>query len=344
MKKLLIVLLVVCLTLLVTGTAFAVSSAFENTFKETNRIEGFAYVDDLPSFGGWYYIEKENPSTNLQQAAYETGKVYNLDYHRNDQAFMNLIYIDRETGDPEAYLKGSFFLIPDFLYLGFDYYKYGDTNYNAASGGVRFNLGKAGYIAAGADYALNDDYFAMKGIIDYKVSARFYTKKSRFYGQMIQPNKEVYGEHEEDVILGGFAYQVIPNLVLGTNYFQNGDYTYYDYGATGSFWKMTAEVSSAKYDYGFGSTNKTLDLNLLLAVNKSFQIGVESFKNDFCGDPFQILKAKWDIAKQSSIIFMRQLENESAGEKPITYLRWRTGLRNGGKVNDGVRAQTQMAF
>jgi hypothetical protein len=214
-------------------------------------------------FEGWYYIEKNDPIVTMRGTKNIDYNCLGLEYYQNEHHFCNLIYSDchyhyNTTDRNELYLKGGY-LFENGLFVGLDLggFNYDDSDVcddglqSIYSTGYRYDLPNSnGYVAASIDWAVNSDYyrFGESGLIDYELDAKYYTQRSRFYGQLIIPNKnmKMLGNDGAYLKLGG-TYQIGANLVFGVNYYQ---FEYKDYSDDDYNYDLVKR-RDIKYDFGF---------------------------------------------------------------------------------------------
>jgi hypothetical protein len=338
MKKCLVLFMVLSLMFLVTGSVSAAVHNFTGDFINPFLMDDFSG----PSFEGWYSIEKDSPSVTTRGLFPENYDLYGFEYFQNDQTFANLTYFSPDNGDSETYLKGSY-LFENNFFVGLDYGTDGDVSHSTLSPGYRFNFGDDGYMAVSLDYAADDDYllYVDKGIIDYEITAKYYTDLSRIYGQIVIPNEDVVVTDKTFFYVGG-AYKLSDNVVLGAN-FTNGpklvlypyyglvwtDCTTYDLGATATFDKLGVELKYevTSYDDLNDETNAT-SLNALYSFTDNIRAGLQATKQENVDDPDLYAKIKYTVDDTNSIILIHKFANDSiADDDGVTYLRWDIALQ-----------------
>jgi hypothetical protein len=324
MKKALILSLVLCLTLLTTGNTLAAVHNFSGDFWSPNLLPDFSNhsckyfretgMPSMPSFEGWYYIEKDTPGVTAR-GSLGNGTAFGAEFFQSDQDFVNFYYYDPDNSGSYLYLKGSCLFENDF-FVGVDY---GDSQLTVAPG-FRLDLDDNCYVAASLDYAVNHQYstsdspngYQSSGLVELEINGRYYTADSRVYGQFIIPNGDVAGI-DDLFLLGGGAYQYQNNIILGANLVSWGDYSYYEVGCTAAFNQIGAEFRYINDD-GTG----LFDCNVLYPFTDQIRAGLEL--KDMFDDPYIILKGKYTVDKKSAAILMYQLKN---GDTDGTlYLRW----------------------
>ncbi|HYH03025.1 MAG TPA: hypothetical protein VEC37_07995 [Bacillota bacterium] len=321
MKKVVILSLVLALTLTVAANASAAVHNFTNDFTNPFLMPDFNDAD-MPGFEGWYYIGKDGSSATARGAFPEDYTALGFEYFKNDQTFANLSHFAPEEGESATFLKGSY-LFKNGFFAGLDYGSFDDMSQMTLSPGYRFDLAKkAGYVAVSMDYLANRDFINEledSGIVDYEVNARYYTKNSRVYGQLIIPNEDVTGSDEMYLYAGG-AYKYSKNIVFGANLMDNGDKTKFDIGCTTGFDKLGLE-----FKYENDDENNNLYFNALYSFTKDFRAGLQINKKDAADDPYLFAKFKYDVNKQNSLVFIQRFKNdsdESYTGSSMTCLRW----------------------
>jgi hypothetical protein len=315
MKKLLLLSLTLGLTLLTSGNVLAAVHNFNGDFWSPNLLPDFS-SEDMPSFEGWYYIEKDVPAATAR-GAIGNGLAGGAELFQNDQSFIDVYYDDPDDSGSYFYLKGNYLLETDF-FIGVDY---GDSQLTVAPG-YRFIIDDNCYLAASLDYAVNHQYstndsangYHDSGLIDLDIYGRYYTADSRLYGQFIIPNDDVAGI-DDLFLLGGGAYRYNPNIVIGANLVSWGDYSYYEVGCTAAFDKIGAELRLISDD-----ATGAIDCNVLYSFAPNIRAGLELIQNDDNSDPRLILKGKITSDEKTAAILMYQLDYGDTDGK--LYLQW----------------------
>jgi hypothetical protein len=315
MKKLLSLALILCLTLLMAGGALAAVHNFTGDFDNPFLQPGYSG----PSFDGWYYIEKDDPSATVRATFPENHNDLGMEYFINDQTFVNIYYADPDKGDSIAYLKGGY-LFDNNVFVGLDLASDNDNTQATVSPGYRFNLDDNCYVAVSLDYAVNDDMlYVDSGLIDLEISGRYYTNDSRVYGQIIFPNDDVTVNDDIFIYAGG-AYQFDDNIVVGANFWQENGDTTVDLGATTVFDKLEAEGRLVIADDA-----NAVDCNVLYEFAANIKAGLEVSKVEHVSDPYLTVKGKYTIDDQNSAFLFYQFEN--GDEDGVISLRWDIAIK-----------------
>jgi hypothetical protein len=350
MKKLIILSLALLGSLFCTNASRAAVHNFTSGFDSHLLLHDYNYYNPLLggnlnlSFEGWYYITWEQPGVSVRIAA--NGKRYfsEAEYFQNDQTF--LTYYHSTYGDQtKLYLKGSY-LLADQYFIGVDTVKGDDDFQLSLAPGYRYNLPKnSGFIAASADLAVNDDCYDNAGIIDLEVYGRYYIDKGRFYGELLIPNRDVVG-NDFCLLYGGGAYQISPNIIVGANLYQLfGSQTILEVGCTTNFKQLGVEFRYTNFRYDESSDNNDsgsdnnyfgIDLNLLYSLGNRWRTGMEIIKYSDMDDPALLLKGKYQINNQHSVIFGQGLQNDTYDS--ITYLYWDWNWNQKKKSNSPMKS------
>jgi hypothetical protein len=338
MKKLLTLTLVLCFTLLCAGSTLAAVHNFTGDFDYGYLMRDYSYYNH--TFEGWYYIGKDAPSATVRSTIDDSCSAFGAEYFQNDQTFVNLTYFKADSDfwyldKPFINLKGSYLFANNF-FIGLDTGMH-DANYNhdysqvTFSPGYRSNLANdAGYIAASVDYAANDEYpyYKDSGIIDYELNGRYYTAQSRFYGQLIIPNKDVAISEDSYLQVGG-AYQYSNNIICGADiYIATDEYTAFELGCSTTFDQLGAEFRfmSCNYDESSDYDDYTgVGFNILYSFADQFRTGFEYLKFNNSDDPKLHLKAKYTMDDQNSLILTQRLKNDTY--EAVTFLYWDIKLK-----------------
>jgi hypothetical protein len=311
MKKLLVLAsLIFSLTLLTAGGTLAAVHNFTGDFSNPFLQPGYSQ----PSFDGWYYIEKDDPSSTVR-GTFGDDIALGAEFFQNDQSFINLSFADPDVGDAVTYLKGSY-LFENGCFVGFDY---GDSQITFTPG-YRLDLDENCYLAASLDYAFNHEYRDYKdsGLVDFEINGRYYTKESRLYGQLIIPNEDVTSSDDFYIYAGG-AYQYSDNVVVGANYTQFAGDATFEIGCTTAFDELGLEARVVLAD-----TANVFDCNALYSFTENIRAGLEVQDVENVDDPYIILKGKYAVDDQNTAIFMYQLKN--GDDDGVLYLRWDIAL------------------
>jgi hypothetical protein len=311
-KKTLSFGLMLVLILSATGGALAAVHNFNSDFGSPNLLPDFA-KEEMPDFEGWYYITQDRPAATVR-GAFGDGYAFGAELFQTDQSFIDFYYYDPDDSGSYLYLKGSYLYETGF-FVGVDY---GDSQLTVAPG-YRFDLDDHYYIAASLDYALNHQYstsdsengYQSSGLIDLEVNGRYYDTDRRFYGQLIIPNGSVAGS-DDLFLLGGGAYQYNNNIVIGANLISRGNYNYFDIGFSAVFDQLGAELRYINAD-----DCVIIDANVLYSFAPDIRAGLEVRDRDDEDDPDIILKGKFRVDRQTTVILMQQLQNDT-----VTYLCW----------------------
>lgn len=314
MKKLFVLSLTLCLVVLLTSATSAATHPFTSDF--TNQYLMLDFGSYEPFFDGWYTIEKEAPSLTFRGFFPDDLNVLAGEYFKDDQTFADIMVEDYDGFDNTAYIKGSY-LFKNGFFAGLDYAAASGNSQVVISPGYRVNMNKNAYIAFSLDYAFDGDGYIDHGIVDYEIYGRYYTKQSRFYGQLLIPNEEIVFTDEPYLMAGG-AVKVAKNVVLGANLIKNGDYDYIDFGATTSVDKLKLELQYA-HDHNYGNVFK---LNSLYDFTKIFRAGIQANKFVDADKLIYELKLAYTIDKQNSLKIIFQFDDKAAGYDDFVYLRW----------------------
>lgn len=313
MKKLMVsVSLIFCLVLLTAGGTQAAVHNFTGDFRTSNLLSDFGEAG-MPTFEGWYYIEKDSPTTTLR-GAFGEGPALGAEYYKNDQTFADFYYTDPDGGKSETYLKGSY-LFANHFFAGIEVGSPDDNTQMVLSPGYRYDFNDNCYIAGSLDYATSNDIkFKKYGVAYLDFNWRYYNDVSRAYSQLVIPRDEVVGTDDCFFLFGG-AYKYSGKVVLGANIVRQGDYDYYEFGCTTVFDKLGAEL---RYISDDGAA--TIDGNLLYSFTNTIRAGFEVKDVEDVDDPYLIIKGKYTVDKRNAAVFMYQFEN--GDDSGIFYLRW----------------------
>ncbi|MGD9156178.1 MAG: hypothetical protein PVG90_11855 [Bacillota bacterium] len=353
MKKLVVLLMILALTLLVAATTLAAVHNYTDDFINHFLMSDYnncsmansdysKYGMSKSDFENWYYVEKDDPEIKFQSAFSNDSSYYNynrigFEYLQNEQNFFNLTSIDDDY-QSELYLKGSylfdngFFTGLDIGGINYDAHDIDDESQITFSPGYRINLpNESGYIAASADLAVTGDCYRDSGIIDYEINAKYSNKQSRIYGQIIIPDENTVGTDNTYVKLGG-AFKISDNFVLGGNYSKGTLYTgfyqsnfkflEYDLGFTASFDNFGAELQYKVFnniDY-YNEELYTIRMNLLYFLTNNCRAGFEVRKAENIADLYLTAKLKYLIYGQNAIIAMHTFKNDSGSEGAVSYI------------------------
>jgi hypothetical protein len=321
MKKYLVLSLVLSLMLLVTGSASAAVHNFTGDFTNPFLLPDFSRYGS-PLFEGWYYIEKDNPSVTVRGLFPKNGNVFGFEYFQNDQTFIDVTHVNPDSDNSSTCVKGSY-LFDNGFFAGLDYGSNGDVSQTTLSPGYRFNFDDNGYIAASLDYAVNDQFYRDSGIVDYELTARYYTDQFRVYGNINIPNDKVVGTDQSYLWAGG-AYKFSDNVVLGANYRRLNDINSYDIGCSATFDRLGAEVS---YSDGDAGVSYSTGVNLVYSFTDNFRAGFQTTKVENLDDLYWLAKLKYTVDDKNAVVLMHQLKNEAADMEAVTYLRWDIALK-----------------
>ncbi|MGD9156189.1 MAG: hypothetical protein PVG90_11910 [Bacillota bacterium] len=340
MKILLTLTFVLGLALLVSGNALAAVHNFNEDFQ--NSLASYGNFDFFNiferrygSFENWYYIEKDAPSATVRGFRTGNADIYGAEYFKNDQTFVNLTYHSNSDDEKSTILKGSY-LFKNNFFIGLthlnsdDSYKYIRTS---ISPGYRFNFpAGSGYLAVSLDYYADSDFDDAPDpdVLDYEVNGRYYTDRSRFYGQVIIFNKDPMGDCQ--FYKAGGAYKCSDNFVLGAAFEKvTDDYTQFEIGGTATFGKLDADFKYLKRDCDSSDNyEQYIYLNLLYSFVDNLRAGLEVINTDYSDrddyDPYLIAKAKYTINDQNALTLMYHFKNNSADSDSNTLLYWNIKL------------------
>jgi hypothetical protein len=319
MKKIQILLFALCLILMASANTLAAVHNFTGDFSNP-FLWGQSYLNSFRTFEGWYYIEKDRPSATVRSSFSESRNVFGAEYFQNDQMFIDIVGYHSDSGSDITLLNGSY-LWDNGIFFGLEYINNSSAHQTILSPGYRFSFQNDSYLALNADYSLEDDAaYRNSGVIDYVISGKYYTDRSRLYGEINIPNQDVIGVNQPYFWAGG-AVKVSESVVLGANIGHYDTQNYYELGATCSFDKLGVEFN---YDYvnGYYSDQYAVDLNTLYSFTDTLRAGVQVTKVQDIDDPYIYAKASYQINNQNSLKFIYGMKNSSAGSDAVSYLYW----------------------
>ncbi len=327
MKKLLLLTLVGALMLLVSGSALAAIHNVTGDF--TN------YPSDLislPDFDGWYTIDHDRPGARVDYLKQD--EIWGLggEYYGDDQTFADLFYTSLGGGDYTITgLRGSY-KWANGLFLGLDYYAaddnfWGNFGHTTVDAGYRWDIDSNGsYLATSVDYVAHVDNIMLTsyqtGVLGYELDLKHFTDTTKVLGQFYFPNKDVYGDVDNEFALS-VSVKLNDNYTLGAGMYNNNYGAYDEIGVTAAFDALGAE---ARYRYSTDGW-KNVEGQVMYSFTDNFRAGIDLLKQDGCDDPYVSVKVKYTINDAQDLKFIYQLKNDSAHAAAMGYLRWDVSIQ-----------------
>ncbi len=335
MKKVFLMILILAFSFTISSSTLAAVHNFTGDFANYKGAQ-FGGLD----FDGWYSIDRDSPSLTTRYVAQDDDWALGFEYYQNDQFFVDLTY--GKFYDTDYYgdrttltgLQGSY-LDESGFFFGLDYTgsKYRDGGYRDnssqtfVSAGLRQDLGKNnGYVAGSLDFAIDGDLVDETGIYGLDLDFKYFTDKTKIYGQLYLPNEDVADYDSARLDLAANI-QVDPAYIVGFKINNFDDANSYEFGITGAVDKqIVAELRYKHVDTGDASSS-SLDAQALYAFTNELAAGMELEKVKHIDDPYLRLKAKYAVDKDTTVKFVYQFENDAVNQDPIVFLRWDVNIK-----------------